>query len=128
MPTFWPAFSLLTATLLRPLDSTNPDSEGDGRLDVEEDANHNGKVDEGESVPGIYTVEIERQSYPNCFNNVDHGLIFIAILGSGEFEMFLVDPSTMLLEGLEARAAGKADNLLAHTEDVNGDGREDLVS
>ena len=34
-----------------PTDPNNPDTDGDGRLDGQEDANHNGKVDPGETDP-----------------------------------------------------------------------------
>jgi hypothetical protein len=61
------------------------------------------------------------------FNNDGHGVIPVAILGSGTFDLTQVDASTVALEGLAIGARGKANKLLAHLEDVNGDGLLDLV-
>ena len=44
---------------LDPTTTTDPllgDTDGDGRLDGQEDANHNGRVDPGESDPNVYNV------------------------------------------------------------------------
>lgn len=73
------------------------------------------------------SIDIKPGSDPNCFNNDGHGVIPVAILGDAEFDVRDIDPATMQLEGLDVRAAGKSNKLLAHYEDVNGDGFEDLV-
>jgi hypothetical protein len=72
-------------------------------------------------------IDIKPGSDPNCFNNNGHGVIPVAILGSAEFDVTQVDAGTVGLEGLEVAARGKAEKLLAHVEDVNGDGFDDLV-
>jgi hypothetical protein len=54
-------------------------------------------------------------------------VIPVAILGSADFDVTQVDASTVALEGLEVAARGKADRLLSHIEDVNGDGFDDFV-
>jgi hypothetical protein len=73
------------------------------------------------------TIDIKPGSDPNCFNNDGNGVIPVAILGSADFDVTLIDPSTIALEGLAIKAVGKASKLLAHIEDVNGDGFDDLV-
>ncbi len=54
-------------------------------------------------------------------------MIPVAILGSAEFDVNSIDPATVMLEGLAVRVAGKSNKLLAHIEDVNSDGFDDLV-
>jgi hypothetical protein len=72
-------------------------------------------------------IDIKPGSDPNCFNNDGHGAIPVAILGSAEFDVSKIDPSTVQLEGMAVKVVGKGDKLLAHIEDVNGDGVDDLV-
>jgi hypothetical protein len=73
------------------------------------------------------TIDIKPGSDPNCFNSDGHGVIPVAILGSADLDVNDIDPSTVKLEGLAVKAVGKGDKLLAHIEDVNGDGFDDLV-
>jgi hypothetical protein len=63
----------------------------------------------------------------SCINNDGRGLIPVAILGAADFDVTRVDVGTIAFEGLEIAARGRADRLLAHVEDVNGDGFDDLV-
>jgi hypothetical protein len=72
-------------------------------------------------------IDIKPGSDPNCFNNDGHGVIPIAILGSETFDVSLIDPYSVSLEGMAVRVVGKADKALAHIEDVNEDGFDDLV-
>jgi len=72
-------------------------------------------------------IDIKPGSDPNCVNNDGHGVIPVAILGTADFDVTLVDPSTVQLEGMAVAARGKASKLLSHLEDVNGDGYMDLV-
>lgn len=72
-------------------------------------------------------IDIKPGSYPNCFNNDGHGVIPVAILGSETFDVGLVDPGTVNLDGLNVGVRGKSSKLLAHIEDVNSDGFDDLV-
>lgn len=80
------------------------------------------------SIPPIFVdIDIKPDSEPNCFNNEGHSVIPVAILGSANFDVTEIDASTVELEGLAIRAVGKSNKLLAHIEDVNGDGLDDLV-
>lgn len=72
-------------------------------------------------------IDIKPGSDPNCFNNNGHGVIPVAILGSETFDVTTIDPGSVQLQGLAVRMVGKSDKLLAHIEDVNGDGWDDLV-
>ena len=72
-------------------------------------------------------IDIKPGSDPNCFSNDGKGVIPVAILGSADFDATTVDPATVELGGLGVKVAGKSGKLLAHTEDVNGDGLLDLV-
>lgn len=72
-------------------------------------------------------IDIKPGSYPNCFNNNEHGVIPVAILSGADFDATEVDASTVVLDGLAVKVVGKSDKLLAHTKDVNGDGLIDLV-
>lgn len=72
-------------------------------------------------------IDIKPGSYPNCFNNDGKGAIPVAILGSADFDATQIDPGTVTLQGLAIKAVGKSAKLLAHIEDVNGDGFDDLV-
>lgn len=78
---------------------------------------------------GLISVEIDIKpgSYPNCFNNNGHGVIPVAILSSPTFDATQVDAATVELEGLAVSVRGKSNKLMAHQEDVNGDGLVDLV-
>jgi len=72
-------------------------------------------------------IDIKPGSDPNCFNNDGNGVIPVAILGAADFDVAQVEPSTVELEGLSVGARGKSGKLMAHVEDVNGDGFDDLV-
>jgi hypothetical protein len=73
-------------------------------------------------------IDIKPGSDPNCFNSDGHGVIPVAILGSADFNVDWINQSTVQLEGLSVKVVGKkTEKLLAHTEDVNGDGFDDLV-
>ena len=75
----------------------------------------------------IIDIDIKPGSYPNSFNNNGHGVIPVAILGGADFDVNQIDPATVSLEGLAIHAVGKSNKLLAHIEDVNSDGIDDLV-
>lgn len=77
--------------------------------------------------PPTLTIDIKPGDEDNCINNNGHGVIPVAILGSADFDVTQVDPSTCSLAGQAVRVVGKSDKLLAHIEDVNGDGFDDLV-
>jgi probable HAF family extracellular repeat protein len=71
-------------------------------------------------------IDIKPGSDPNCINSNGHGVIPVAILSSVDFDALTVDPTTVQLDGQAVRVVGKG-KLLAHAEDVNGDGLTDLV-
>ena len=73
------------------------------------------------------SIDIKPGSDPNCFSNDGNGVIPVAILGTVDFNVAQVDPTTVELEGLTVGAKGKSGKLMAHLEDVNGDGFDDLV-
>jgi hypothetical protein len=72
-------------------------------------------------------IDIKPGDDPNCFNNDGHGVIPVAILGTADFDVTTVDPSTVKLASLAVRAVGLKGNLQALIEDVNEDGFDDLV-
>jgi hypothetical protein len=75
----------------------------------------------------MVTIDIKPGSQTNCFSNDGHGVIPVAIFGSEWFDVNLINPGSVQLEGSSVRAVGKSDKLLAHIEDVNGDGYDDLL-
>jgi hypothetical protein len=72
-------------------------------------------------------LDIKPESDLNCINNKSHGVIPVAILGSPDSDCTQIDPESILLEGLSVKTVGKNNKYLAHYEDVNSDGHEDLV-
>ncbi|MFC1716024.1 LamG domain-containing protein [Candidatus Poribacteria bacterium] len=80
-----------------------------------------------EQAPLAVNIDIKPGSDPNCFNNDGHGVIPVAILGSAALDVTQIDASTVQLESIAVKAVGKSNRLLAHTEDVNEDGFDDLV-
>lgn len=90
-----------------------------------------GKIDPGVAIDDIrftgeLDVDIKPGSFPNCFNSNDHGVIPIAILGSADFDVTIIDPLTIQLDGQAVRVKGKSGNA-GSCEDVNEDGFIDLV-
>ena len=72
-------------------------------------------------------IDIKPGSDPNCFNSNGNGVIPVAILGGADFNVTEIDASTVALESLAVKAVGKSNKLLAHFEDINSDGFDDLV-
>jgi hypothetical protein len=77
-------------------------------------------------------IDIKPGGYPNSFNINGSGVIPVAILGSAEFDVYNIDPTTVSLAGLAVAVRGK-DKLLVAYEDIIGlndgtpDGYIDLV-
>ncbi|HEM61926.1 MAG TPA: hypothetical protein ENO24_06515 [Chloroflexi bacterium] len=71
-------------------------------------------------------IDIKPGSEPNAINLSANGIIPVAILGSADFDVNDVDPTTVTLEGAALRLKGKSGNY-GSFEDVNGDGYLDLV-
>lgn len=72
-------------------------------------------------------IDIKPNSDPNCFNNNGNGVIPVAIFGTTTLDVNDIDADTVELEGMEVKAVGKSNKLLAHIEDSNGDGIDDLI-
>jgi hypothetical protein len=79
--------------------------------------------------PGLAEVEIDILPGidPNTVDLQAGDLIPVAILSSDDFNARWIDPATVVLEGLEVAIRGKANGRLTREEDVNGDGRLDLI-
>lgn len=71
-------------------------------------------------------IDIKPGSYPNAINLDSHGLTPVAILSTAEFDGGSVDPVTLDLAGAAVAVRGKG-KLMAHEEDVDGDGLVDLL-
>jgi len=78
-----------------------------------------------------YTIEVAIDVKPgsdtNSINLGSKGVIPVAILSTADFDATTVDPGTVTLGGFGVALRGKASKLMAHEEDVNGDGLIDLV-
>ena len=72
-------------------------------------------------------IDIKPGSDSNAFNNDGNGVIPAAILGSETFDVGLIIPTTVEMEGMTLKTVGKADRALYSYEDVNDDGFVDLV-
>jgi len=71
-------------------------------------------------------IDIKPGSYPNCFNINGHGVIPVAVLGDGEFDVSAIDVETLYFAGLAVRVRGNQQPSCG-SEDVNDDGYQDLV-
>jgi hypothetical protein len=78
--------------------------------------------------PELITVQIDIKpgSDDNTINLGSNGVIPVAILSDSDFDATTVDPVSVSLAGSDVAMRGKG-KLLAHEEDVNGDGLPDLV-
>jgi hypothetical protein len=85
------------------------------------------RLDVTYDVPLHVCIDIKPGSCPNSINANERGAIPVAILGSDTFDVSQIDVASVALEGLKIKVVGKANKLLAHFEDVNGDGYMDLV-
>lgn len=73
-------------------------------------------------------VDIKPGAEPNTINLKAGGVIPVAILSSATFDApGTVDPASLSLAGAAVRVAGKSGKSLCHANDVNADGRSDLV-
>jgi len=78
---------------------------------------------------GVLEIEVEvairPDGGPNSINLNSEGIIPVAILGSGVFDVTTIDVTTLAFGPSEAVPAHRSGG---HSEDVNGDGFIDLVS
>jgi len=79
------------------------------------------------SMPATIAIDIKPGSYPNTINLGSNGLVPVAILSSDTLDATAISPQTVFLAGAGVAVRGKGNNTLATNEDVNGDGRLDLV-
>ncbi|MFQ5811435.1 MAG: right-handed parallel beta-helix repeat-containing protein, partial [Armatimonadota bacterium] len=91
-----------------------------------------GNTSEFSLVPALYAIpvaiDIKPGSDPNAaINNDGNGVIPVAVLGTADFDVSVILVDTVWLQGMSVRAVGKANKLLWHYEDVNGDGFDDLL-
>ncbi|MGH7267665.1 MAG: hypothetical protein ACREMB_22840 [Candidatus Rokuibacteriota bacterium] len=74
----------------------------------------------------IVTIDIKPGSFPNSINLGSNGNVPVAVLSTATFDARTVDPTTVTLAGAGVALKGKG-RPQAAVEDVNGDGRPDLV-
>ena len=72
------------------------------------------------------TIDIKPGQTPNSINLGSNGSVPVAILSSATFDATTVDPTTVTLAGAMVALRGKG-TPMASVQDVNGDGRADLV-
>jgi Tol biopolymer transport system component len=72
------------------------------------------------------SVDIKPGSYPNTINLGSNGVVPGAILSSATFDARTVNPSTVTLASAPVKLTGKG-TPMSSIQDVNGDGRLDLV-
>ncbi|UCG93547.1 MAG: hypothetical protein JSW13_03535 [Candidatus Aerophobus sp.] len=75
--------------------------------------------------PGEMEIDVKPGSYPNSINFKSKGRVPIAVLGSEDFDVSEIDPSTVLAGTYDD--SGGASPLRWTKEDVNGDGYLDMV-
>jgi hypothetical protein len=73
------------------------------------------------------TIDIKPGSFPNSINLASAGSVPVAILGSDVFDATRVVPGSVSLAGAQVKLLGKSDDSACALDDVNGDGRIDLV-
>jgi len=71
-------------------------------------------------------VDIKPDSDENVINPKSKGLIPVAVLSTDSVDATQIDPTTVDLAGAKVAVRGKG-KLMAHPEDVNGDGKLDLM-
>jgi hypothetical protein len=84
-------------------------------------------VNTGGAGPTPIDIDIKPGSCPNPINPGSNGLIPVVIFTTDIFDAADVDPGTVTLNGAEVAVRGKSEKLMAHLEDVDGDGDDDLV-
>lgn len=72
-------------------------------------------------------IDVKPGSDQNAVNLGSSGVIPVAVFSSAEFDATQVDPTTVTLAGAPVRRQGEGGALLAHREDVDGDGLLDLL-
>ena len=79
-------------------------------------------------VPGIViTIDIKPNDYPNSINLSSAGIVPVAILSSSTFDATQVNPATVTLAGGRVEPVGKGDRYSCSKQDINNDGKLDLL-
>jgi hypothetical protein len=78
-------------------------------------------------LPAPIPIDIKPGSDPNSINLGSAGVIPVAILSAGIFDATTVVPETVSLAGAKVKLIGKSDRPLCAAEDVDADGRLDLI-
>ena len=79
-----------------------------------------------ERAPLAVAIDIKPGSYPNTINLGSNGVVPVAIMSTPTFDARTVDPTTVTLASAAVKLTGKG-KPIASFQDVNGDGRLDLV-
>ncbi len=77
--------------------------------------------------PKDVLIDIKPGSYPNTINLGSNGVVPLAILSTPDFDATTVDPASVSLAGADVAVRGKGNRYMASNQDVNADGRLDLV-
>lgn len=72
-------------------------------------------------------IDIKPGSDPNAVSLRSSGVIPVAVFSAADFDATQVDPATVTLAGAPVHRLGNGGLLLAHREDVDGDGLPDLL-
>jgi hypothetical protein len=72
-------------------------------------------------------VDIKPGSDKNVINPKSKGLVPVAIYTTDKVDATKIDPESIDLGGAKVALRGKSGKLMAHSEDVNGDGKADLM-
>ncbi|MBI4661933.1 MAG: hypothetical protein HY735_24185 [Verrucomicrobia bacterium] len=86
----------------------------------------NGRVRKVSPAFIIVAIDIKPGTYPNSINLGSKGTVPVAILSSDAFDATTIDPSTVTLAGAPIKVANNG-RFLASAQDVDGDGRLDLI-
>ena len=100
-------------------DPLNPDTDGDGLSDGQEDKNRNGRVDQGETDPGDFTSWINYTSGTEVTAIIDDGnYLWVGSYGG----LTRVDKTTWDMVHYNSANSGLPDNMISSiARDVNGD-------
>lgn len=71
-------------------------------------------------------VDIKPDRASNCRKVNEHGVIPVAIMGSGDVDVRDIDPQSMSLQGLYLKPAGRHDDYPVSYGSLDGDGYEEM--
>lgn len=79
--------------------------------------------------PGVLSIviDIKAGAFPNVVNLKSGGTMPVAIMSTPAFDAMSVDPTAITLDGATVRLVGQPPRPHCAAQDVNGDGRPDLV-